>query len=346
MKKKILIIIIILLIIIGGIIILINLNTDENKLKKLGYNDNEIKEISRLSNNEIDTILNNDYSAKLLDIVTNENYDDKNLNNYLAYANNHQKANINDIITIVNKGLTDYEYSSLLGDLANEKYFIKENTERYLKYGGKDASKIVSEVNSNRDYDFYENTKETDITKDNLMIVNKYYYLTEDYEPGDLVTLTGDYNKGVNNMMRREAADAFMEMADAAKLDNIIIRNASAYRNYEYQENLYNNYVTRDGKEAADTYSARAGYSEHQTGLVSDINQIETAFENTDAFRWLSENAYKYGFILRFPKDKENITGYKYEPWHYRYVGKDVAKIIYDEDITLEEYYAYYVDHE
>lgn len=340
MKKKILIIIIILLIIIGGIIILINLNTDENKLKKLGYNDSEIKEIARLSDNEIDTILNNDYSEKLLDIVTNENYDDNNLNTYLAYANNHQKADINDIITIVNQGLTDYEYSSLLGDLANEKYFIKEYTERYLNYGGKDASKIISEVNCNRDYDFYENTKETDINKDNLMLVNKYYYLTEDYEPDDLVTLTGNYNMGVNNMLRKEAADAFMEMADAARLDNIIIRNASAYRSYEYQVNLYNDYVNKDGKEAADTYSARAGYSEHQTGLATDINQINAAFENTDAFRWLSENAYKYGFILRYPKEKENITGFQYEPWHFRFVGLDLALELFANNLTLEEYYA------
>ena len=206
------------------------------------------------------------------------------------------------------------------------------------------ANKTVTEVNCNLDYNYYENVQETDLAKDNLMIVNKFYYLKNDFEPEDLVTLDDIYNIGTNNKLRKVAAEAFMKMADAAKLDNISLKNASGYRNYEYQETLYNDYVKRDGKEAADTYSARAGYSEHQTGLATDINQINDAFENTDAFKWLSENAYKYGFILRYPKDKENLTGYKYEPWHYRYVGTSVAKQIYEEDLTFEEYYAYYIN--
>jgi len=175
------------------------------------------------------------------------------------------------------------------------------------------------------------------------MLVNKYYYLTEDYEPDDLVTLTSKYNTGVNSKMRKEAANQFMKMSDAATLDNITIKNASGYRSYQYQVNLYNKYVERDGKKAADTYSARPGFSEHQTGLTSDINQIDNSFENTDAFKWLQDNAYKYGFILRFPKDKEDVTGYQYEPWHYRYVGEYVAEKMHDENLTLEEYYAYYV---
>ena len=107
--------------------------------------------------------------------------------------------------------------------------------------------------------------------------------------------------------------------------------------------NLYDNYVATDGKEAADTYSARAGYSEHQTGLAVDIyNKVlpYTSFEETEEFTWMQENAYKYGFILRFPKDKTNITGYQYESWHYRYVGKEVAKEIHENNLTLEEYLA------
>ena len=119
----------------------------------------------------------------------------------------------------------------------------------------------------------------------------------------------------------------------------------AAYRtDYKYQNTLYNNYVLRDGKEAADSYSARAGYSEHQTGLATDINKVDTSFEKTEAFKWLINNAYKYGFILRYPKDKEEITGYNYEPWHYRYVGKEAAKTITQENLTFEEYYAYYVN--
>lgn len=237
---------------------------------------------------------------------------------------------------------------SLTTKLKNEKYYIEKNLNRYLKYAenNKDinTSKIIIDVNSNLDKTKYEDTIKTNINDDNLMIVNKYYYLTEEYKPNDLITLTAKYNTGINSKMRKEAANHFMEMSDAATLDNITIKNASGYRSYNYQVNLYDKYVQRDGKKAADTYSARPGFSEHQTGLVSDINQIDNSFENTDAFKWLQNNAYKYGFILRFPKDKEDVTGYQYEPWHYRYVGKKAAKQIHDENLTLEEYYAYYIE--
>lgn len=232
--------------------------------------------------------------------------------------------------------------------LKQEKYYIEKNKTRYITYYNNNSNlqldKVIINVNCNLDKTKYEDIIKTDTKKNNLMLVNKYYYLTENFVPNNLITLDEKYNKGINSKMQKEAADAFMKMSDAGLLDNIIIKNASAYRSYEYQVNLYNNYVQKDGKKAADTYSARPGFSEHQTGLVSDINQIDSGFENTDAFRWLDKNAYKYGFILRFPKDKEDITGYSYEPWHYRYVGTKASKIIKDENLTLEEYYAYYVE--
>ena len=99
----------------------------------------------------------------------------------------------------------------------------------------------------------------------------------------------------------------------------------------------------RWSKAKADTYSARAGTSEHQTGLATDVNSVSTSFENSSAFKWLEKNSYKYGFILRYPKGKEHITGYMYEPWHYRYVGSEVAKVIKEKNITYEEYYATYI---
>ena len=115
----------------------------------------------------------------------------------------------------------------------------------------------------------------------------------------------------------------------------------SGYRSYTLQQKLYNNYVSRDGVEAADRYSARPGHSEHQTGFAFDLNTITDSFQYTDEGKWVNENAYKYGFILRYPKGKEFITGYKYESWHLRYVGKDLATILYNNGnwITLEEYY-------
>ena len=265
---------------------------------------------------------------------------------FLKFGKNTEIKEANPNEEIKTQEVVNPQEDPFVTALKKEKYYIEDYLERYLSYSqDKDvsASVVVRNVNSNLDKEMYTDTEKTDISVGNLMLVNKYYYLTEDFEPDDLVTLNAKYNSGANSKMRKEAAEHFMEMSDAALLDNISIKNASGYRSYSYQVNLYNRYVERDGKDAADTYSARPGYSEHQTGLVSDINIIDDSFEKTPAFRWLQENAHKYGFILRFPKDKEYITGYKYESWHYRYVGVEVEKQIHEEDLTLEEYYAYYV---
>ena len=127
-------------------------------------------------------------------------------------------------------------------------------------------------------------------------------------------------------------------MQAAAKKDGYSLTIVSGFRSYSYQGQLYNNYVARDGKAAADTYSARPGHSEHQTGLAMDINNASSSFNNTPEAKWIAENCYKYGFILRYPKGKENITGYMYESWHVRYLGKQLAKEVCDSGLTLEEF--------
>lgn len=159
---------------------------------------------------------------------------------------------------------------------------------------------------------------------DGIMIVNKTYSLPSTYDPGKLTD---------------EFMDAFEEMQAAAALDNINLFIASGYRSYDYQVELYDKYVRIDGKEQADTYSARPGHSEHQTGLTADINSADESFEDTPEALWLDKNCYKYGFIVRYPKGKEKYTGYEYEPWHLRYIGKEKAKIIYESGLSLEEYY-------
>ena len=136
-------------------------------------------------------------------------------------------------------------------------------------------------------------------------------------------------------------------MADDAKKESLNLRIISAYRPYEYQENLYNKYLLKDSKEKVDTYSARSGYSEHQTGLSIDIDNIYTnynKFHITLEYKWMMDNAYKYGFILRYPENKENITGFKYESWHYRYVGANIATYIHNHNITFDEYYYEFLD--
>lgn len=322
----------------------------EDKIKNLGYSSSEVSLIlDNVSSKNYDLVLELGYDKSLINILNSNDYKENNFENYIKYYMKNKKANIGDIISIVNSNydLMNYPASGLLANLVKEKYYINANVARYLDYGNShdvNSKKIISIVNSKADLEFYSESYDSNLNDNNLILVNKFYHLKEDYVPNDLVTLSGQYNKGANNKMRKDAALAFMEMVDAAKLDNIILYNMSAYRDYNYQVNLYNKYIQRDGKEAADKYSARPGYSEHQSGLCSDLNNISDSFDGTDEAIWLKNNAYKYGFILRFPKDKEDITGYKYEPWHYRYVGKDAAKIIYDDDITLEEYYAYYIE--
>ena len=220
--------------------------------------------------------------------------------------------------------------------------YIEKYYDRYISYKNKHSDysddTIITYVNIGLDNDFYSNMIDTDLSDGYLIICNKYHKLKEDYVP-NLVSLSS-YGGG---QMEKVAAEHFKQMSDDAKKEGVDIHNISGYRSYSTQKNLYNSYVNRDGKTKADTYSARAGTSEHQTGLATDINSLSVSFDKTDAFKWLSKNAFKYGFILRYPKGKEFITGYMYEPWHYRYVGIDVAKIIYEKNITYEEYYATYL---
>jgi D-alanyl-D-alanine carboxypeptidase len=163
---------------------------------------------------------------------------------------------------------------------------------------------------------------------DGVLIVNKKHSLPSNYNPG----VSSTAQKGVDAMVLD------------AKRDGVTLKTISTFRTYSYQSNLYNNYVKKHGKAKADRFSARPGYSEHQTGLAFDFggtsqsHWLEGSFAGTKEGQWLSANAHKYGFILRYPKDKENITGYMYEPWHFRYIGSDMATKVKASGNTLEEY--------
>ena len=157
---------------------------------------------------------------------------------------------------------------------------------------------------------------------DGILIVNKSYPLSADYDPG----------------LQPITKDAFQKLSDAAAQEGLDLYIGSDYRDYAYQVKIYNNYCEIYGSEQADSFSARPGYSEHQTGLTIDCNTIDDAFGDTPEAAWLAQHCADYGFIIRFPKGKEDITGYQYEPWHIRYVGVDIAKEIQKYDLTLEEY--------
>lgn len=213
---------------------------------------------------------------------------------------------------------------------------------RYLAYAQAhpeaEAAEIVTQVNLDLDLTPYDDARPIDDPADPLVLVNKYHGLPETYVP-ELEKLGGRY--GVGSMVP-EAAAAFRAMADAAKQDGISLRSVSAYRSYQTQQGLYQHYVSIDGKANAQRYSARPGYSEHQTGLALDINtaSISAHFENTAEYAWLRANGARFGFLLRYPQEKESITGYRYEPWHYRYVGQDIARTCMDQGLTYEEYLA------
>ncbi|MCL2472197.1 MAG: M15 family metallopeptidase [Treponema sp.] len=161
-------------------------------------------------------------------------------------------------------------------------------------------------------------------------LVDKQHPLPDGYEPEDLIPLkTGIYRVSRNNLMlRKPAADALQEMAEAAAKDGIVFEIGSTYRSAEYQAQVYDREVKTYGKETADRESAPPGRSQHQLGLVIDFAPIDDSFSATPASRWLQKNADSFGFSLSFPDGYEDITGYRWESWHYRYVGKDLAAFI------------------
>lgn len=297
---KLIIVITLVIAIIIGIKKIVYLNSDEYKLKEIGYNKSQIAEILKLDKT---------YKNKIMSI----------------------------------------DYNEFLLNLFKEKYIINENIDRYIEYQKNHedigTTEIVAIVNVNGDYDHYTHTTETNLDDDLLILVNKYNHLSDNYTPDDLENVSNWYAYGTNQI-REEVYDHFLDMFNDAKEEGLTLIITSGYRDYDVQKELYEEYQEIYGDEEADRVAARPGYSEHQTGLALDIvtyDVIMEEFEQTEEFKWMQENAYKYGFILRYPKGKEAITGYDYESWHYRYVGVEVAKEIHDLDITFDEYYTYFV---
>lgn len=229
-------------------------------------------------------------------------------------------------------------------------YFNYQYLDRYVDYKKYNTTlsdvDVITRVNLNLDVPYYQNTRQSTKLNKTDILVNKYIYLPSDYVPNNLTELSSKFTDS-NKLLVYEAKEAFEKMATKAKEDGYNLRVISAYRSYEYQTTLYDNYVKKDGVDKADKYSARPGHSEHQTGLVIDIDNISTNYENfesTEEFKWMMDNSYKYGFILRYPEGKENITGYDYESWHYRYVGEKIANFIVSNNLTFDEYYVRYID--
>lgn len=200
------------------------------------------------------------------------------------------------------------------------------------------AQTALLQVNMDMDQDFYSLIWEVADPASLTVLVNKHYTLPAGYVP-ELEAVGKGYGSG---SLRPEAAQAFRAMADGARADGVSLRSVSAYRSYKTQQGTYGRYLKLYKQSTVDTFSARPGHSEHQTGLALDINVASTKahFENTAAFAWLKEHCAEYGFILRYDKGKEAITGYRFEPWHYRYVGVETAKAVMEQGLSYEEYLA------
>lgn len=246
--------------------------------------------------------------------------------------------------------LMELKYDKNIVKFMNEKYFIYKNLSKYLEYKKDNKlesyTNIVTIINTEANIDWFDNTKETDISKKELILVNRLYGLSKDYEPDDIIDVPNQYAyTGVK--ISNSIMDNIVALIDAASDEGYTFVLADGYRSYSEQESIFERYKNAYGYSEADRIAARAGHSEYQTGISFTIVPLYKEYDKPKEsleYKWLSDNAYRYGFIFRFPEDKIDITGFEASTWRLRYVGSEAANIIKSENICFEEYYAYFVD--
>jgi D-alanyl-D-alanine carboxypeptidase len=245
--------------------------------------------------------------------------------------------------------LLNMQYNEHIVSFMEEKYFIFSKLNDYLaykeKYKKKEYNEIVQIVNVEMHIDWLDNQKETDTSKNELMLVNRIYGLSEDYVPSDLVDVPIKYayaGKKLSNFVLQET----IKLIEEAKNYNYNFVVSDGYRSYEDQKKMYDSYVDAIGVSETDEFVARPGHSEHQSGLILELkpyNKVISDVSTNEEYLWLRENAHKFGFIFRYNKEHEKLTGFSSFTWKIRYVGVEAATTIYNEGICFEEYYAYYV---
>lgn len=241
-------------------------------------------------------------------------------------------------------------YADELTGCIGFKYYEPENTQRYLNYRAHHPDytldAVISYVNIGLDRPFYSTVAVVADPWDSTVLVNKYRQLPADYVPAQLEKISPDFSVGTQKLSH-PARIAFEKMSADAKKHGLRLFATSAYRSYKKQANVYASYaVSGDPASSAvqDAIAARPGFSEHQTGLAVDVVWANAALVNTGVYKWYAKNAYKYGFIIRYPLGKEGITGYSPEPWHLRYLGISLAAAVYRSGWTYDEYYAREID--
>ena len=356
--------------IIGGILavilaIFIFYSSQISSLTKLGYS----KEASRriLFSFQKEYVLSIGENKTLNAAFESDDYQEKYLDQYSKIDYQDQKHLIRNINTLIEKGYSNSTISMILAhgndqdvseftkrdkiNYLEEFYSISyaklRNYDRYVDYSnetGEDDETTVLAVNLDMDKEDYSDPLIIrDFSTD--MLVNKHRSLTEDYEPDDLVSIDSEYAADDTQAGARIAVNAFISMYKDAKKDDLDLVINSSYRSYQDQVDLCDTYRELYGENYVQNYVAQPGFSEHQTGLSFDIgSRNSNIFAESDEYIWVQENAHQYGFIQRFPEGYEAITGFRAEPWHYRYVGKKIATYIYEHNISFEEYYAIFLD--
>lgn len=356
--------------IIGGILavilaIFIFYSSQISSLTQLGYS----KEASRriLFSFQKEYVLSVGENKTLNAAFESDDYQEKYLDQYSKIDYQDQKHLIRNINTLIEKGYSNSTISMILAhgndqdvseftkrdkiNYLEEFYSISyaklRNYDRYVDYSnetGEDDETTVLAVNLDMDKEDYSDPLIIrDFSTD--MLVNKHRSLTEDYEPDDLVSIDSEYAADDTQAGARIAVNAFISMYKDAKKDDLDLVINSSYRSYQDQVDLCDTYRELYGENYVQNYVAQPGFSEHQTGLSFDIgSRNSNIFAESDEYIWVQENAHQYGFIQRFPEGYEAITGFRAEPWHYRYVGKKIATYIYEHNISFEEYYAIFLD--
>lgn len=255
-----------------------------------------------------------------------------------------KNINNNDIDLIIKEEKKNSFYPTLV----TNNYYIKDNYKKYLEYyeyhGTTEIKDIIAIINCKSNENWYTNLNKSKTNK-NPILVNKYNYIEEDYIPNDIININLQTSYD-NNSAKKEVVNAYYKMhADIKNELGINLMVNDSYKTYKNQEEKYKEYK-KVSLEYADTFCERPGHSEHQLGLALDLvstkNYNEKDFIESEEYKWLEKNAYKYGFIIRYPKEKYKITGFN-EPNHFRYVGTTISNIIHKENITLDEYHAYYI---
>ena len=300
-----------------------------------GYTTDETKDIlEKLKKKKLINKLDEDYVIEL----SNKGYN-HNTVNYIIL--NFSKT---EITKMLNK-----KYDKDFEEYITLELFNYSKYSRYTSFQKKNPSlsldDIVTRVELNLDKDPYDETEEETSPDSVTALVNKHRYISKEYVPTDLVNMEDGYANNAFGVkeVRKETYEQFKKMVDDAKKEDIVFYAESAYRDYDYQDTLYEEYVNEFGEEKANTFAARAGFSEHQLGTTLDLANIWTIEEGDPEYKWIDKNGYKYGFIFRYKKKSEDVTGYEAEGWHIRYVGVEAATIIHKKGITFDEYWLKYV---